>query len=221
MIPDHTLFAKHRKVKQMFLSVIFIFIIIGGWFFPVLGYFIPACMIVGIGIASFSGRTWCDWYCPRGSFLDYMIRPISPGKEIPAVLKSMPTRFLVIAMLMTTMIIQIIKRWPDPFKIGEFFVTMLSVTTGLAIIAALFFHQRSWCYLCPIGTLSNLAGRNKRMLKIDSGQCVECKVCAKVCPMQIKPFKFKAEGVQIVKDPDCLKCSSCVEACPKKALSFK
>lgn len=218
---DYSMFVKQRKGKQLLMAGLFVLVLIGGWFYPWLGYFIPACMLLGISIAFFKGRKWCDWYCPRGSFWDYLIKPISRKKELPMMIKAMPFRLGVILMLMSIMVIQIIKRWPSAQAIGMFFVTMLTVTTALGIILALIFHERSWCYLCPIGTFSNLAGRNKHMLEINSEQCVECKVCAKVCPMQIKAYTFKKEGIQAVNDFDCLKCSSCVAACPKKALILK
>lgn len=218
---EYGYFAKQRIVKQLLMAVVFVFILIGGWFYPLLGYFIPACMLLGVGIAISKGRKWCDWYCPRGSFWDYMIRPFSPKKEIPKGIKSLRTRIAVLLFLMASMIIQIIKRWPDTYKIGMFFMTMLTATTVLGIILAFLFHQRAWCYLCPIGSISNWIGRNKYPLKINSELCVECIVCAKVCPMQIKPHAFKKEGTETIKDFDCLKCSSCVAACPQKALTLK
>jgi ferredoxin len=111
-------------------------------------------------------------------------------------------------------------RWPSIDRIGMFFVFMLTVTTVLGIILALIFHQRSWCYACPIGTLSNWVGRGKEELGIDSKLCTECGLCYKVCPMQIEPYKFKKEKVESVADGDCLKCGLCVAACPVKALSM-
>ena len=217
---DYKVFEKKRRVKQMFLAAVFVLVLMGGWFYPLLGFFIPACMALGLSIAFSRGRKWCDWYCPRGSFWDYVLKPFSPKKEIPLIFKNMVFRISVLTLLMAAMTFQIIKRWPNPYKIGSFFVLLLTVTTGLGIILALFLHQRLWCYLCPIGSISNLAGRNKKPLYIDSETCVECKMCAKVCPMQIKPYAFKKQGREKVGDFDCLKCASCVAACPKKSLSL-
>ncbi|MFA6216767.1 MAG: 4Fe-4S binding protein [Candidatus Omnitrophota bacterium] len=214
-------FEKQRIVKQLFFSGLFILVLVGGWFFPLLGFFIPLCMVLGVSIAFFQGRKWCDWYCPRGSFWDYMIKPLSPHKAIPAFFKNMFVRLSILAFLMGLMAWQIISRWPDPYKIGKFFAMMLTITTAAGIVLALIYHQRLWCYVCPIGTLSNLAGKDKKPLKIKSHLCVECKQCFKVCPMQIKAYSYKKdESVIDVKDGDCLKCESCVYACPRKALYF-
>lgn len=217
---DYKHFAQVRRIKQLFMSMIFVLVLIGGWFYPFLGYFIPLCMVLGLGIAVSRGRKWCDWYCPRGSFLDYAMSRFSPKKEIPGVLKNFRLRIGVLSVLMIIMLAQIILRWPDPYKIGKFFVTMLTVTTLLGVILALVYHQRSWCFICPIGSMSNWVGRKKHVLKINSSDCVECKLCTKVCPMQIRPYSYKKEGEQLILDGDCLKCASCVSACPKKALSL-
>jgi len=217
---EYKALEKKRAVKQLFLAIVFLIILIGGWYYPLLGYFIPLCMILGIGIGLFRGRQWCDWLCPRGSFFDILIKPISPKKEIPKFFKGLPFRTGILSFLMVMMGIQLIRRWPDPYKISKFFVILLTVTTVLGVILALFFHQRAWCCFCPIGTMANWAGRRRYPLKIDSKACTECKLCYKICPIQIAPFNFKKDGVTIVKDADCLKCRLCVSACPKKALNL-
>jgi polyferredoxin len=121
---------------------------------------------------------------------------------------------------MLMMIIRLIRFWPDPYKIGMFFVVLLIITTTLGVILAFFFHQRIWCYVCPIGTMANWAGKGRYSLKIDSKLCTECGVCFKVCPMQIKPFIYKKTGIEVVQEGDCLKCGLCVASCPTKALNL-
>ncbi len=202
------------------MAIIFLIILIGGWRYPLLGFFIPFCMILGIGIGLFRGRKWCDWLCPRGSFFDVLIKPISPKKEIPRFLKGLPLRIGFLSFLMLMMTLQIIKRWPNPYKIGMFFVMLLTITTILGIILALLFHQRTWCYFCPIGSMANWVGRRKYPLKIDSKLCTECKLCYKICPIQVVPYKFKKDSIELIRDWDCLKCYLCTKACPEKALKF-
>lgn len=211
----------NRKIKQFFMALIFAAILIFGWSYPYLGFFIPLCMILGIGIGLFRGRKWCDWYCPRGSFYDSLISPVSPKKQIPPFLKGMPFRLIVLGLLMAIMAANLILRWPDLFKIGRFFVVMMSSTTILGIILAVLIHQRGWCVICPIGTMINLLSRNKKnALKIDSRACIDCKLCARDCPMQIRPYLYKGPGVERITDADCLKCGICVKICPKQALKL-
>lgn len=208
-----------RKVRQYGMGAAFIALLAAGWYFPLVGYFIPLCMIAGIGMAITRGRKWCDWYCPRGSFVDKFLEAISPGREIPGFFKSNVFRTVVITFLMAMLTFQIIRLWPDGYAIGRFFMVLLTVTTTIGIILAVIFHQRSWCYICPIGSLSNWVGKNKNQLLIDSDACIDCSACMKTCPMQLAPVEMKG-GNRMKCSGDCLKCGLCVATCPKNALSF-
>jgi len=210
---------KQRRGRQMIMAVAFLAILGAGWRYPLLGFFIPFCMFAGIGIGLFRGRQWCDWLCPRGSFYDAMLTYISPSKEIPRVFKGLPMRIGVMAFLMAMMAVQIVRRWPDPYSIGMFFVLMLTATTTLGVVLALFIHPRTWCCICPIGTMTNWIGRSRSPLHLDSKECTGCSLCGKVCPIQVEPHKFRKDGIEAVKDGDCLKCGLCIAACPKQALS--
>jgi len=217
---EYKIFEKKRKIKQFIMGTVFLFVLVGGWYYSILGYFIPLCMVLGIGIGLFKGRKWCDWFCPRGSFFNAFIKHISPNRKIPSFFKGLPLRIGMLSFLMFMMTIQIIKRWSNLYKIGMFFVVLLTFTTILGIILALIFHQRTWCCFCPIGSMANWIGRRRYPPKIDSKLCTECRVCNKVCPIQVAPFEFKKVEAEFVNDGDCLKCNLCVNACPKKALSF-
>lgn len=211
---------KARRLKQGILGTAFLLLLGAGWLYPLIGYFIPVCMLLGIGVAAFKGRNWCDWLCPRGSFEDTLLARLSPQGRIPRVMRSTPLRLGVMAFLFTTLGIQIVRLWPDPWAIGGFFVLMLSLTTAAGLILGLIFHQRSWCYLCPIGTMSSWVGRNRRPLALAPEKCTGCRLCARACPMQLAPVALKTEG-KMEHRGDCLKCSLCVGSCPTGALTFK
>jgi len=210
---------KVRKIEQYIMGTIFMVLLIASWYVPLIGYFIPVCMIAGVGMATVRGRQWCNWYCPRGSFADTYLKLISPGKRIPQVLKSNPFRIVVLVFLMAMLTFQIIRLWPDGFAIGGFFVILLTITTVIGIILSLIYHQRSWCYICPIGSLSSWAGKNKHQLTMNNEACISCKACSKSCPMQLAPVEMK-EAKEMQHKGDCLKCGLCVASCPKDALSF-
>lgn len=215
---DYEIFEKRRTIRQIILTIVFVTVLTASWLLPSLGIFITVCMFMGVFLAFWKGRKWCDWYCPRGSFFDCLVKLSSPNENIPPFFKSLPLRIGALIFFMAMMIVQLLIRWPDISSIGLFFVTMLTAVTILSVVLALFFHQRTWCYFCPAGSMSNWIGRNKYPLKIDSKLCVECGLCYKVCPMQIAPYKYKGTGIETVKDGDCIKCALCVNACPAKAL---
>lgn len=210
---------RHR-LKQTVVGTAFLAVLGAGWLYPVVGYFIPVCMLMGIGLAAFRGRSWCNWLCPRGSFEDAWLAKISRKRRIPKVLRSAPLRLGVMTGLMGLLTWQIIRRWPDPWAIGGIFVLMLSVTTTVAVILGVVWQQRTWCYLCPIGTMASWVGKNRRPLLMAPELCTQCNLCARKCPMQLAPVELKAQAVMRYHG-DCLKCSLCVESCPQSALTFK
>jgi ferredoxin-type protein NapH len=211
---------KVRRRKQTILGALFLILLGAGWFYPLIGYFIPGCMLLGLGLAAFKGRNWCDWLCPRGSFEDGLLARISPQRRIPQIFRTTLMRAGVMAFLMTVLAVQILRLWPDPWAIGGSFVLLLSVTTAVGIGLGVFFHQRAWCYICPIGTMSNWVGKNRHPLLLAPERCTECNLCARTCPMQLAPVALKKQG-SMPHRGDCLKCSLCVGNCPTAALTFR
>lgn len=209
-----------RRLKQGISGALFLIFLAGGWFFPLIGYFIPVCMLMGIGLAAFRGRSWCDWLCPRGSFYDALLKKVSRGKRIPQVFRSLPLRLGVMTLLMSVLTVQIIRLWPDPWAIGGFFIILLTVTTAVGVALGLIFQQRTWCYMCPIGTMSNWVGKSRRPLILMAEKCRDCNLCGKNCPMQLSPQEMKASG-SMSNRGDCLKCGLCVASCPTAALQWQ
>ncbi|EKD47804.1 MAG: 4Fe-4S ferredoxin iron-sulfur binding protein [uncultured bacterium] len=213
-------FVQKRRRRQWLMTISFFAILIGGWFYPLLGYFLLFCMIAAIAITFFRGREWCDWLCPRGSFYDACYSHISRKRKIPDFLRKVWFRAIVMGIMMIVLGIQLYIRWPNVYAIGKALILILTVSTIVGILFGYFTNQRAWCLMCPIGSMAALLGGDKHALKIDSAKCVECKLCEMVCPMQIKPYAYKKTGIERVAEKDCLKCSSCVERCPEKALEF-
>ena len=81
-------FQKTRRLKQSFMGAVFLILLAAGWLYPLIGYFIPFCMVLGIGLAAFQGRSWCNWVCPRGSFEDAWLAKISRRRPIPPIFRS-------------------------------------------------------------------------------------------------------------------------------------
>ena len=207
-----------RKIKQIINTIFFLALLMLGWlYFTSFGFIIIACMIGGVAIGFLlSGRKWCDWYCPRGSFFDIALEHLSVKKKIPGIFKKFSTRFIIIAVLMSIVIWQVYKRYPDYRSIGGFFLIPLTVTTIIGVILGIFIHPRGWCYICPVGTFGNILSKRKKKLLIIKEKCVLCKACARVCPMQIEPYNFLDTGK--IEDCDCIRCEKCKNICPKNAI---
>lgn len=206
-----------KKINSWLWLILIIFTLVGLLYYPPIGYLALICMLGPIVTAFFWGRFWCGWLCPRGSFYDHLVAPLSPKKRIPAFLKNLNTRIFILMVVMGLFLLQVINAWGNWSAIGFVFIRMILATTLVGAVLGIFIHHRSWCNFCPMGTMAHLAAKGRKSLKISS-QCVGCKACVKVCPMQIDIPAFKETG--IISDRDCLKCDKCLEKCPKNALSL-
>lgn len=196
-----------------YLGIIVIIVSIGGIFYPKLGFFLLLVFATLIIIAPLRGRWFCGNLCPRGSFADFWLAPVSRKVKIPALFKSMYLRVPIFIALMGFMISRIIQTRGIVDSVGMVFVTMCILTTSISILFGVAISPRAWCSFCPMGTLQRTLGGGKYQLKVDNERCVECGICQKACPMQLPTS-------QIIESPDCIKCGRCVDACPKEALSF-
>ena len=69
-----------------------------------------------------------------------------------------------------------------------------------------------------MGTMQNALGGHKHLLLIDAAKCKQCRLCEKVCPIQLAIVQDKDNGR--LTSRDCLKCPECIAVCPTKALSW-
>ncbi len=210
--------VRTRTAVQIASAALFIALLIAGLYYPLLGYIAVACMAASVIIAVFMGRKWCD-FCPRGSLWDRAVSRLSRNKKVPKVLLGWHTRIFVMLFLFAVFTLQISRRWPDVQAIGGFFIRFLILTTIAGLVLGVLVQHRAWCRFCPIGTMGNLVGRGKYQMRIDP-KCTGCRICQKVCPMQLYPGSHRSKTVDIVNEPDCIKCRLCEHFCPAGALKL-
>ncbi len=197
-----------------YIGVMVLIVSIGGIWYPKLGYFLLLVFGTLLAISPFRGRWFCGNLCPRGSFNDFMLSKISKKRKIPKILKSLWLRIPIFLLLMGFMVFRLVGTQGLIDKIGMVFVIMCLVTTSIAILFGIFFSPRTWCTFCPMGTAQRLLGGWKHHILVDKKKCIDCGICHRVCPMQLKVN-------EILHDPDCIKCRRCVEKCPKCALRLR
>lgn len=196
-----------------------VFITIGlGWKWPLIGFVVPVVMIMGMVGGVFDGRYVCGNLCPRGGFFDRLMPFVSPKRQIPSWMRSAGLRWTLFAALMGFMVWRITRDPGNVYHWGSVFWLMCTITTAAGVLLALFIHPRTWCTICPVGTVQNALGGHKNQIRIDTAKCRECRLCEKVCPMALEIVKDKPAGVLSTRD--CLKCSECVVKCPVSALSY-
>lgn len=185
--------------------MIVLIVSIGGIFYPKLGYILLLVFATLLIIAPFRGRWFCGNLCPRGSFVDFWLAPLSRRLAIPLFLRSMWIRIPIFIALMGFMIYRLLGTQGVVDRIGMVFVTLCIITTSIAILFGVIIAPRTWCTFCPMGTLQRIMGGSKYQLKLDGDLCIDCKRCQKVCPMQLQVFEIQDL-------PDCIKCGRCIDA---------
>lgn len=209
---------------------------IGGQFLPRLGLLVPLIMLTLMVMSLFRGKYWCGNFCPHGSFFDNLLQPLSRNARIPGFLRS---KYLIAAFLLFFMY-NLGRRFIHVFEAlggAEFYDRMglvFSTTYLMVLLAggllAVTINARTWCQFCPMGTFQTLfyklgkaVGLNKNTdLKVTITHpdlCHSCGKCARVCPMQLKPYKEFKESSQF-SDENCIRCNTCVNNCPADALQL-
>ncbi len=206
-----------RRTIQYFMAPLVPLVIVGGYFYPYLGYLALALMLTMIGLTFVKGRWYCGWLCAMGAFHERVTAKISLKREMPVLFKKTWFRALFFGLLMGLMTSRLLASGGEPAKIGAVFVMMWTVATTIAILFGLYYKPRSWCNFCPMASMQGLLAPNTNLLRVGA-ECKECGLCRKVCPIQTYPGAYKEQGV--VPSLECMRCENCLLNCPKKALSL-
>jgi uncharacterized protein with FMN-binding domain/ferredoxin len=177
------------------------------------------------------GPFFCGYICPFGTFqkiirkvgIKFKIKQRKPSKKLHDFLKYI--KYIILLFFILLLIFKTIGLYMtiDPYHtfIRIFYGGMtISGSIYLIIVTLLSLsYDRPFCnYLCPYGAFFNLISIN-RVFKVtrDKNECVNCKICDKSCPVNIK-----VSSLDTVNDINCLSCNSCISNCPKeKAIGLK
>ncbi|MDD5604000.1 MAG: 4Fe-4S binding protein, partial [Eubacteriales bacterium] len=184
-------------------------------------------MIITLTAAILLGPVICGWVCPFGTFQEFIGkigRKIFGRKYnlfIPAKLDKY-MRFLryivlVLVVYITATEAKLLFQNVDPYyALFNFWSSEVSIKALLilgAVTVFSLFVERPWCkYLCPYGALLGITNLF-RIFKVRRipGTCINCKMCDRACPMNIKVSDARA-----VIDHQCITCLKCTSesACP-------
>lgn len=204
--------------KYLFWPVI-IFLIVG-WFYPIVG--VLALIIAPIPplFALTKGRYWCGNYCPNGSMFDHIGGRLSRHRPIPKIFTNIYLRIIIMISVIGIFIWRLQENWGNWSSIGQLMVTMITSGSVTFIIAGAFFHERLWCAVCPVGTMTKLISPNTETRVYVSNACTTCKMCSVACPLRLKPYLYRG-NIEGITDADCMKCGSCARICHIKAIEIK
>lgn len=229
-IKSNRVFTPLRRFAWLFVFLV----AFGGLWHPKLGLLmIPIILTLAI-MGYKKGKYWCGNICPHGSLFDYFYLPLSRNVGIPKSMKTRTAALAAFALFMYMLggrIIRAIEFWGQISfwdKLGYAFVLNYFVVTIVGTTLAVVLSPRAWCSFCPMGTMQNafyrlgkIWGGNKtsdiKVTILDYDKCKSCGKCARVCPMQLKPYQEFNEMGQF-DDDECIRCATCVENCPVKLL---
>lgn len=147
------------KKSQLAMVWFLPLIVIGGLFYPLLGYLVLAMMAILLIMSFFRGRYWCWNFCPRGAFLDIILSKVSMNKPMPRGFVKQGFRWLVFFLFMAFLIFRILRTGGNLIAVGAVFVGMCILTTLISMILGILTKHRSWCAICPMGTLQDKIGK--------------------------------------------------------------
>ena len=207
---------KPANYKWM-LALIMVIVLAFGWRFPLLGFIVPVAMLTGIIGGFFRGRWVCGNLCPRGSFLDSWFSLVAAKKQIPALFRKKSFRWSLLVALMGFMAFRLSQNIGSVNHWGLVFWQMCLITTIAGVFLGLRYSARSWCSICPVGTMAGTIGGKKYRLQVDAS-CKACGLCESSCPMQLNIASYRGQESQ--KEMDCIKCGVCHDICPQNVLSW-
>ncbi len=204
-------------------------------------HFIPFMLVsvlIPVLIAILFGRVWCSWACPYYLILDgfdVLKKKLKIKSNKPAYKKeihekanisrlSVFTLGLIIAGILGIPVMYLISP-PSILSsqavllIKYFYITAEGILLPVILLVDFFAGYRIWCrYICPTGTCLSLVQSKYGMHVEYSGDCSQCGVCEKVCPMVLDP---KKDGLSSA----CNNCGECISHCTdnkhKQTLYFK
>lgn len=141
------------KKSQLIMIWILPLVVIGGFFYPLLGYLVVGMMTFLLLLSIFKGRYWCWNLCPRGAFLDIVLSKLSRNKPVPSVFAKQWFRWLILFLLTSFLAFRIVRTGGTLIAIGFVFIIMCTLTTIISIIIGVITKHRCWCVICPMGTL--------------------------------------------------------------------
>lgn len=180
------------------------------------------------------GRLLCGWICPFGFLQDLLNKIPSPKFRLPhwtSYGKYAVLAVLVIALpfmfgaetyysfcricpasaLQVTLPAILKEGWP-----AHALPTIIRMSVLVGVIALAIVSSRSFCKVfCPIGAiLAPLNYFSFWAIKVPVENCLACKKCDRVCPVDGKPSARIGEQTSPNRELDCIVCHECQNECP-------
>ncbi|MEW9124596.1 MAG: 4Fe-4S binding protein [Thermotaleaceae bacterium] len=169
------------------------------------------------------GRGWCGYACWTAMLLDFLPykKPINPRIKGYGVIR-------YIHFLLSLILSLIIWKYTELKLYDNTKEELYALIVGnllyyiIGILLAMSLKDnRAFCkYICPIPVLQKItASFSLLKVRIHEEQCINCGVCEKNCPMDIRITEYMGYGSR-VHSSECIACATCINTCPRGALDF-
>lgn len=180
-------------------------------------------LIVAAGLLTlgFSG-SFCGWLCPFGAVQDFLAwvgRLVFRGRthlvpaRLHAWLKHLRWALLALILWMSAKYLSLWFADYDPFRAlfhFKFESILAIVLVGVTVLGGVLVERFFCLYTCPLGALVGGLGKAGYIaVRRSEEACIDCALCARVCPSRIAVDKAR-----VVRDQHCTMCAECVEVCP-------
>ncbi len=138
------------------VSVVFVAAVsAAGFFVPAVGLLVPLLMLVALGTNFASRRSFCAGFCPNGRALASVFPRISRNKPLDKDFRS-PLFRRILCGFMLFCAVNLLSRTGGSLElVGRVFWLMYLVSVGMSAVMAVAYKPRSWCAVCPMGTLQD------------------------------------------------------------------
>jgi len=184
----------------------------------------------------FFSRAWCAWICPASALAE-IARTINDkpvqGKTFKIIRYSIFSVWFGILVLgfilsggikgisplhLTENVISV----DAPVKYIVYYFVLFAFF-GLSVIIGRRGACHTICWMSPFLVAGYHLGRILRLPQLritaNSGDCIDCRKCDKICPMSISVNSLARTGE--ITSSDCILCCECADACPKAVLAPK
>ena len=147
--------------KEHWISIVFVFTIaIGGIFVPEIGLALAALMVAAIVMTLKKPRSFCSGVCPRGRSLGSIMHKTSKRQALPQFMLSTKFRRLLCGFTMFCVVGSLVRTGGVIHQVGTVFWVLCVVSLSAGLVMGFFFKPRSWCAICPMGTLQDTISRH-------------------------------------------------------------
>ena len=163
------------------------------------------------------GRVFCAGVCPFGALQELVhFKNYKLPKVVTRILGFFPWFYLVFSVAHAATNNGFIICHYDPF-IGIFRLggELPLLIFGIVLLVLSIFTGRPYCrFICPYGVILGLFSRiSFWKIKVTKQECIKCKLCHKVCPVDAIQPPSKVKGAE------CVGCGRCFNSCPKNSTS--